>query len=87
MDYGYEAMSPRQQLYLDYARLFVFVNKLLDPECYGFAVTAEVRDAARLALGLDAVEARHPAQTQPGSYRHEGVHTQVERISLDQRDK
>jgi hypothetical protein len=32
-------------------------------------------------------EARQPAQTQPGSYRHEGVHAQVERISLERNDK
>ena len=32
------------------------VNSLLDPEMYGFAVTAEVRDAARAALGRPAVE-------------------------------
>jgi hypothetical protein len=71
-------MTPRQQLYIDYARLFVFVNKLLDPECYGFAVTAEVRDEARLALGLDAVEARQPAKTQPETDRH---------IELERSDK
>jgi hypothetical protein len=35
-------------------------------------------------------EALQPAKTQPGSYRHEGygsVYDEVERISLDQRDK
>jgi hypothetical protein len=83
-------MTPRQQLYLDYARLFVFVKRLLSPDDLGLAVTAEVRDEARLALGLDAVEARQPAQTQPESYRHEGygsVYDQVERISLERNDK
>jgi hypothetical protein len=83
-------VTPRQQLYIDYARLFNFVNKLLDPECYGFAVTAEVRDAARVALGMEAVETRQPAKTQPESYRHEGygsVYDQVERISLERNDK
>jgi hypothetical protein len=34
-----------------------------------------------------AHEARQPAKTQPGSYRHEGVHAQVERISLERNDK
>lgn len=71
-------MTTRQQLYLDYCNLFNFVNKLLDPECYGFAVTAEVRDAARVALGMDAVETRQPAKTQPESYRH---------IELERSDK
>jgi hypothetical protein len=44
-----------------------------------------VRAAQKLAH-----EARQPTQTQPESYRHEGygsVYDEVERISLDQRDK
>lgn len=36
------------------------VHNLLDPEMYGYAVTAEVRDAARVALGMRPVEtAKH----------------------------
>jgi len=37
--------------------LLAFVNSLLDPEGFGYAVTAEVRDGARVALGMPAVEA------------------------------
>jgi hypothetical protein len=78
------------ELWRDHMLLYNFVNKLLDPECYGFAVTAEVRDAARVALGMEAVETRQPAKTQPESYRHEGygsVYDEVERISLQRNDK
>lgn len=32
------------------------VHNLIDPEMYGYAVAAEVRDAARLALGMRPVE-------------------------------
>ena len=32
------------------------VNRLLDPEGFGFAVSAEVRDAARVVLGIKPVE-------------------------------
>ena len=36
--------------------LHTLAKNLLDPEMYGHAVTAEVRDAARRALGRNAVE-------------------------------
>lgn len=36
--------------------LIGLANALLDPEQLGYAVTAEVRDMARLALGMPAVE-------------------------------
>ena len=32
------------------------MNRLLDPEGFGFAVPAEVRDAARVVLGIKPVE-------------------------------
>lgn len=35
-----------------------FINSLLSPEEYGYAVTNEVRDAARIALGMKPVESR-----------------------------
>lgn len=35
---------------------FKFVNDLLNPEVYGHAVSAEVRDQARVCLGLPKVE-------------------------------
>jgi hypothetical protein len=41
------------------ARVFVlerFVKRMLDPEGFGFAVTAEVRDEARVLLGMNRVE-------------------------------
>lgn len=37
------------------------VHNLLDPEMYGYAVTAEVRDAARVALGMTPVETKKPS--------------------------
>jgi hypothetical protein len=36
--------------------VYLFLKNLLDPEMYGFAVTAEVRDSARVLLGLKKVE-------------------------------
>jgi hypothetical protein len=35
-----------------------FLKDLLDPEMYGFAVTAEVRDRARELLGKERVETK-----------------------------
>lgn len=35
---------------------YKFVMSLLDPEGFGHAVTAEVRDGARVCLGLEPVE-------------------------------
>lgn len=40
------------------ARLEQLARNLLDPEMFGWAVTGEVRDAARRALGLPPVESR-----------------------------
>jgi len=35
-----------------------FVKSLLNPEEYGYAVTAEVRDQARILLGIKPVESK-----------------------------
>ena len=35
------------------------VQRMLDPEDLGFAVTAEVRDLAREVLGLERVESKN----------------------------
>lgn len=35
---------------------FKFVNNILNPEMYGHAVSPEVRDQARVCLGLQKVE-------------------------------
>ena len=35
---------------------YKFIYRLLDPEGFGFAVTAEVRDCAREVLGMPKVE-------------------------------
>jgi len=35
-----------------------FVNSLLSPEEYGYAVSAEVRDQARILLGMKPVESK-----------------------------
>lgn len=36
----------------------IFLRNLLDPEKYGHAVTAEVRDEARTLLGMKKVETK-----------------------------
>ena len=41
-------------------RLEQFVRSLLNPEELGYAVPAHVRDAARVALGMQAVESEAP---------------------------
>lgn len=38
------------------AQMEKFVRRLLDPEGFGHAVTAEVRDEARVLLGMKKVE-------------------------------
>ena len=38
--------------------LELFMKKLLHPEVYGFAVTPEVRDEARVLLGIPKCETR-----------------------------
>lgn len=78
-----------QQLYLDYARLFNFVNSLLDPERFGYAVTAEVRDEARVALGREKVEIRQPTVPEPKPYEQNfgSVYCQVQRDELERNDK
>ena len=47
-----------RQAMADSERLRAFVLDLLDPEGFGHAVTAEVRDAARRVLGIPASEAK-----------------------------
>jgi hypothetical protein len=37
-------------------RVYEFLKNLLDPDMYGHAVTAEVRDEARGLIGLKKVE-------------------------------
>lgn len=39
--------------------VYRFMKDLLDPEMYGWAVTAEVRDRARELLGRERVETKH----------------------------
>ena len=38
------------------AQMEKFIRRLLDPEMFGHAVTAEVRDEARVLLGMKKVE-------------------------------
>ena len=47
-----EQVEVATNIYLTYA----FVAKLLNPEDFGLAVSAEVRDEARVCLGLPKVE-------------------------------
>lgn len=45
-----------EELTIENARYEVFINSLLNPEEYGYAVSNEVRDAARIALRMEPVE-------------------------------
>jgi len=39
--------------------VYTFFKSLLDPSRFGHAVTAEVRDEARVLLGMEKVETKH----------------------------
>jgi len=39
--------------------VYRFLKNLLDPEMYGWVVTAEVRDKARVVLGKERLETKH----------------------------
>ena len=39
-------------------KTYAFVSRLLDPEGFGLAVSAEVRDEARTCLGMERVESK-----------------------------
>lgn len=53
-------MSEKEEKRLELeARVFVlerFVKRMLDPDGFGFSVTAEVRDEARRLMGIEPVE-------------------------------
>lgn len=54
-------MDKRAQHYQEQARLAKMerlLRRMLDPEDLGHAVTGEVRDEARILLGMPAVESR-----------------------------
>lgn len=38
--------------------VYTFLKSLLDPDRFGHAVTAEVRDEARVLLGMEKVETK-----------------------------
>jgi hypothetical protein len=82
-------MNTHKQLYHDYLRLFAFAHRFLDPEQYGYKVSAEIRDAAREALGLPKVEARQPSVTQPETYSQSlsDVYGLVEQAEFERNDK
>ena len=52
--------------YMNEAQVMQFLKSLLDPEMYGHAVTAEVRDRARVLLGKEPVETKHLLRPVPG---------------------
>lgn len=58
---GGEVVAPRANPVL----LLSLAKALLDPEAFGHAVTAEVRDMARLALGGKATEGPLAQRSQP----------------------
>ena len=47
-------------------QMYSFLKSLLDPDKFGMAVTAEVRDEARSLLGMKKVE----TVPRPGQERH-----------------
>jgi|14_taG_2_1085336.scaffolds.fasta_scaffold00400_10 hypothetical protein len=49
-----EQVEVAQNIYETYS----FVSRLLDPEGFGLAVSAEVRDEARKCLGMPKVETK-----------------------------
>ena len=51
-------MSEERRIFND-EDVYRFMKDLLDPEMYGWAVTAEVRDRARELLGRERVETKH----------------------------
>lgn len=53
---------------IDLAKCAQFAMDCLDPSQYGYAVTAEVRDAARRALGIAARECPQPSVPKPRPY-------------------
>jgi len=50
--------STHHQVLLDNEAMYRFLKDLLNPEMYGYAVTAEVRDRARELLGQMKVETK-----------------------------
>lgn len=44
---------------LDDQAVYRFLKDLLDPEMFGFAVSAEVRDRARILLGKQPTETKN----------------------------
>jgi hypothetical protein len=52
-----------RQAMADNDQLRAFARCFLDPEMYGHTVTAEIRNAARRALGIPASETPPPAQS------------------------
>jgi hypothetical protein len=50
--------STHHQVLLDNEAIYRFLKDLLNPEMYGYAVTAEVRDRARELLGQMKVETK-----------------------------
>ena len=50
---------PEEKRTFDDEDVYRFLKNLLDPEMYGWAVTAEVRDKARELLGRERVETKH----------------------------
>lgn len=58
-----------QYLIKENRRLTAFVRQLLDPERYGHAVTEEIRDAARVALGKNSEDPPEDESSTEAAYR------------------
>jgi len=62
-----------------------FLRSLLDPEQFGHAVTAEVRDRARCLLEMEAVETNTPASPwSAGRLAEQSAGISISPISMDE---
>jgi hypothetical protein len=67
----------RSELWYDYMRLMNFATRLLNPDDLGFAVTEEIRDAAREAIGIKKVTDKHMSD----------VYSEVQRCEFSKGDE
>lgn len=74
-------VTPAGSLVDNIAALHKLAENILDPEMYGFAVSAEVRDAARRALGFPAVEWKERQPREEKLYTQSQMDAAIARVS------
>jgi hypothetical protein len=76
------------QLLVSTKALWQFAKDCLDPEVFGHKASAEMRDAAREALGLPKIEARQPSVPKPETDKHNSdVYSAVQQSEFNERDR